>query len=218
MATDNGAVTKDAQDAKEAYLAQLRAQIARLNALLAAVESEGEALGGNGSAATLTAGRQSADRVVRPDSFFGLTAPRATRRFLEMMGKGNPQTPQAIAEALVRGGQDTPEHAAVVLKNVYTALKRGKGEEFVKIQKEWGLVDWYGDRARQDTEKRSKNKKGRKSKRAKKGKASAPAHAESNPTNEMAAMLGWKAFLKQQLKEGRTMKQAADAFHAATGR
>src|SRR5438093_839668 len=99
MATENG------QSVREAYLAELRAQVDRLQALIAAVESGGENLpGGIGAGAS----PRLIDSQVRPDSFFGMTTPGAVRKFLEMMGKGAPQSAQAIAEALVKGGLDKP--------------------------------------------------------------------------------------------------------------
>jgi DNA-directed RNA polymerase delta subunit len=44
---------------------------------------------------------------------------------------------------LIRGGLDKQENATTVMNNVYTALKRGKDTEFVKIAKEWGLKEFY---------------------------------------------------------------------------
>jgi len=123
--------------AREAYIAALRTEIERLTAELAAVEGT---LDGSAGGPLVPAQRAI---QVGPATFFGMTTPQATRRFLEMMGRENPQTPQAIAEALVRGGMDKTENLDAVVNNVYTALKRGRNKQFVKIGRTWGLSDLY---------------------------------------------------------------------------
>lgn len=205
--------SQNEQHAKDAYLAELRAQVERLNALIAAVESEGDVLLLDALGAAPASGRPAGEAQVRPDSFFGMTTPKATRAFVEMMGKGNPPTPQAIATALVEGGLDKPENRATVLRNVYTALKRGKvAREFVKIGKNWGLSEWYPSisQGNDDGEKPSpRRKRRRKSKRTKgrkkaKSKGGSAARRERSDPLEM----GWHAYLGKRAKEGASMEEA----------
>lgn len=88
--------------------------------------------------------------TVQSDSFFRLSTAAAVKKYLGMVKR--PQTPRAIAEALRAGGQvhATDEKTAYI--NVYTALRRGKGD-FAKTRTgEWGLVEWYGNRPKGDGE------------------------------------------------------------------
>lgn len=196
MAASNG------QSEKDAYLAKLRAQVDRLQALIAAVESEGEGLDlgsfttGNSRAAT--------DSTVRSDSFFSMTTPQATRRFLEMMGKGNPQSPLSIVDALIRGGMDRIENRDTVVKNVYTALKRGKkNQELVKIQKLWGLMEWYPNH--KPTEEKPTKKKRKKAKTATKAPAVTPPPPPAAPKKGFEA---FNEFIKARVAAGKTRAEA----------
>jgi len=86
---------------------------------------------------------------VQSDTFFGLSTPAAVRKFLSLTKR--PQSPRAIADALVEGGQ---VHATkdTAYTNVYTALKRGKNDFVQTRNKEWGLVEWYGSKPKGDSE------------------------------------------------------------------
>ena len=64
-------------------------------------------------------GRQ---KPIRSDEFFGMNTHEAVKAFLAHSGKGNPQSPRAIAKALVDGGQSSDIKAVSV--NVSSALKR----------------------------------------------------------------------------------------------
>jgi hypothetical protein len=193
MTTENG------QSPREIYLADLHAQVERLLALIAAVESEGENLAGGASV------KRRADTQVRPDSFFGMTTPGAVRKFLEMCGKGNPQAAQAIADALVSGGLDKRENVETVLKNVYTAFKRGKDTDFVKIGKVWGLKEWYPN-AKAADEKPTKPKHGKT--RAKSPKAGKGGNGDRAPAPKSA----YRTFMGEAMKSGKTMTQAAEEW------
>lgn len=195
---------------KDAYLQDLDAQIERLTMLRALVAAGGDTSAiGSGSAAL--AHRAAAETEVHPGSFLGMSVPQATRRFLEIMGKSKPQTPQAIAAALVQGNQDKPDNEPTVLKNVYTAFKRGKNREggFAKVGKLWGLAEWYPAGAL--TADSSSGKKKRKVK--KKGKPAKAAHAGSaakaKGRNPFAA---YNAFVAEQRKAGKTEKEISEAW------
>lgn len=197
MSLENG------NSAKEAYLAELRAEVERKLAIIAAIESGGEDLP-NGLPGGATSRRP--EKEVRPDSFYGLTTPQAVRRFLEMMGKGNPQSPTAIADALVRGGLEGP--ANVVLKNIYTAFKRGKDSDFVKIGKLWGLVDFY---PRKEDKPKPKGKgKGKKKKRAAGGSARTKPATESVPATAPAkgGFGAFNEFVQEYKKAGKSRQDA----------
>ena len=58
----------------------------------------------------------------------------------------------AIADALMRGGQDRSGNINAVLKNVYTAFARARGTEggFEKVGKLWGLAEWYPRKPKQN--------------------------------------------------------------------
>jgi len=188
MAEENG------QSAKDQYVAHLRGQIERLQALLAAVESEGEILAPTDGVASRS---RSVETKVRPDSFFGMTTPGAVKKFLEMSGKGNPQTAQDIAEALVKGGLDKPDNLDAVMKNIYTAFKRGKNVDFVKIGKMWGLVGWYPNVKAED--------KAAKLKHPKREKA-------SRSSRTPKATSAYRTFISEAMKAGKTMTEAAEAW------
>lgn len=202
MAAENG------QTARDIYLAELRGQVERLNALIAAVESEGENLSG-----TPTTGSRLIDTHVRPDSFYGMTTPGAVKKFLEMMGKGNPQTAQAIGEALVNGGFDKRENLETVLKNVYTAFKRGKNTDFVKIGKVWGLKEWYPN-VKVGDDKQAKTTKTKKTPKATpKSKRALP-----DAPRKHAGLDAYNSFVKEQVASGKTREEAISAWkQRATG-
>jgi hypothetical protein len=74
---------------------------------------------------------------VQPDSFFGMNATDAAKRYLAMCRR--PQSIEQIEEALNRGG------AKVTKASLFTILPRAaKGREVVKVGRSmWGLREWY---------------------------------------------------------------------------
>lgn len=207
----------DQLDPEQAYLGYLRAEIERLTALLRAVESRGEGLAVDSEVAPAFLERPSVDTAVRPDSFFGMTTPQATRRFLDMMGRGHPQTPLAIVEALVRGGLYKPDEREAAVKNVYTALTRGKDKEFAKIQKEWGLSEWYPDRKLPDEKpsprKRKSKKKSRKRKsKAKKARATPATEDKSATAQQPHRLAEFNEFVRQKIAVGKSRAEAIDEW------
>ena len=182
-----------------------------------AVESRGEGLAVDLEAAPALLGPPSVDTAVRPDSFFGMTTPQATRRFLDMMGKGHPQTPLAIVEALIRGGLYKPDEREAAVKNVYTALTRGKDKEFAKIQKEWGLSEWYPDRKLPDEKpsprKRKPKKKSRKRRsKAKKVRAAPTTEVKSVTAQKPHRLAEFNEFVRQQKEVGKSHAEAIDEW------
>lgn len=80
------------------------------------------------------------------DTFFGLSTSEAVRKFLAMMKR--PQSPRAIADAMVAGGQVHAVDAEVGYTNTYTALRRLlKAGVVVQIKSgDWGLSEWYSNK------------------------------------------------------------------------
>lgn len=74
---------------------------------------------------------------VEPDTFFGMNAADAAKKYLGMCRR--PQSIEQIEEALNRGG------ARVSKSSLFTILPRAaKGREVVKVGRSmWGLREWY---------------------------------------------------------------------------
>ena len=201
------------QSAKDAYLAELDAKIERLVTLRALVESGGDTSGDGTATVGPLVRRSTAETQVHPGSFLGMSVPQATRRFLEIMGKSRPQTPQAIAAALVQGNQDKPENETTVLRNVYTAFKRGKNKEggFAKVGKFWGLAEWYPSSAlaADSSAAKKKHKAKRKGRHAKTPKADsdAPVHAKPSRSN-------YQQFVSERRKAGKNLKEIGAEWRA----
>lgn len=206
---------------KEAYAADLRAQIQRLQALLIAVESEGGTLV---DPSTVRSSAEPAHKLagepVRPDSFFGMSVPQATKKFLQMKGKGNPQSVPGIVDALIEGGLEKAEKREQILKNIYTAFART--DDFIKVSgRLWGLKEWYGDRAVAKQEAPAAKKKARK-RSGKKRPTNANSAAKKPSASQTALKLeptgpismGWRAFLAKAIEEGKTMQQAGAEWRA----
>jgi hypothetical protein len=202
MPTENGQ-----KSAKELYLEEIDSQIAKWTALRSVVESDGD-LSAAGTVSAGPLGRRSpVDAQVRPDSFHRMSTPGAVRKFLEMMGKGNPQTPQAIADALIRGALDTPDHQTKVTNNVYTALLRGLDKEggFGKVGKLWGLYEWYPTVSPAGAGSGSKKRAKKKGKKRNPAKA---AHAvETQKASASSVRLTYQQFLKAHAKPGKPLAE-----------
>ena len=199
----------DEQDVRDAYLAKLDARIARLTALRAMVESDGGASDDDNGAVGGPGRSAATETRVHPGSFLGMSVPQATRRFLGIMGKERPQTPQQIANALVLGNQDKPDNEAQVLKNVYTAIKRGKDKEggFKKVGKLWGLAEWYPAGARNTDEAPAKRRKAKK-----RGKASRPTPLAPIPI--VPGKITYPELMAQMRKAGKSMQEVSEAWKA----
>ncbi len=143
-----------------AVLADLEAKRSQIDAAIAVIRSlvaggggdmGGAAISGDDAAAAITSPGVTArvGSAIQTDSFFGMSTSQAVRKFLNMMKR--PQTPKAIAEALIQGGQVHSVDYDTTYRNVYTALTRSK--DFVKTRtKDWGLTEWYGNKPKADAE------------------------------------------------------------------
>jgi len=81
-----------------------------------------------------------AELEIRRDSFFGMTLPEAARKYLTMVKttKSNPD----LCAALLAGGFKTS--SGNFSEVVRSTLQRNK--DFVKVNGEWGLAEWYPGR------------------------------------------------------------------------
>jgi hypothetical protein len=92
-----------------------------------------------------------ATTAVRSDTFFGLSTSGAIKKYLGMVKR--PLSPRAIAQAVMEGGQIHAVDDKTAYTNVYSVLKRLKDKEFSQTRNgEWGLVEWYSNKARQEGE------------------------------------------------------------------
>jgi hypothetical protein len=144
----------------DAVLEDLRAQRDELNAAISAIErlsrgrSSSQGLTGNGEPASVspTSGMEEREREpiaapeskqIREDTFFGLSASAAARKYLTMVKR--PALTQELVDALKKGGYLT--NATNFYSNLYTTLKRSP--EFTNLGKgKWGLAEWYPNRPR----------------------------------------------------------------------
>lgn len=118
-------------------LADLKARRAALDAAIAAIEQ----MDGSGSVGAISEGTtKEFSGEVRSDSFFGMSVPSATKKFLSI--KKKPQSTQEIADALEAGGLT---HSSENFTNtVSTALHRLKKDEegVVSVSRgKWGLAE-----------------------------------------------------------------------------
>jgi len=140
-------------------LPQYKAEYERIGRLIAAIEGEigpGDAdddqgderprlPSPNGSGGNAVPKRPATGTIGR-DDLVGMSTSEAIRAFLGIMGKGKPQGPRDMAQAMIQGGRgDTDENTAYA--NVTAALKRmkKKGEVTQVRRGEWGLSSWYGN-------------------------------------------------------------------------
>lgn len=74
---------------------------------------------------------------ITEDSFFGLNINEASKKYLSMVK--TPRATKEIYHALVKGGLQLTE------KSLYVILNRDArdGKNFVKVNKKWGLPEWY---------------------------------------------------------------------------
>src|SRR5207248_10908249 len=178
------------------YLKRLEAQRATVTIQIAGVRAELGLPAEDGMAATgipvsPSAGDGARDIVtgrIRPDEFFRMSIPEAIKRFMEIMKQ--PQAPKAIADGLQAGG--ILSESKHFYANVFTALKRMRSQGVVvNTKKGWGLAEWYAGRSGVLSESKPK--------RPRRGKA--PKGAPAKPS-------AYRTFLSEQMKAGKSMKDA----------
>ena len=76
------------------------------------------------------------------DAFFGMTIPDAARKYLTWGGSRKTKSNADLCDGLLAGGFQTS--AANFAESVRSTLSRNN--DFVKIQGQWGLREWYGNR------------------------------------------------------------------------
>jgi len=84
-------------------------------------------------------GTQLSSNTIPSDAFFRMTTRDAIKKYLNIVKQ--PKSVGAITEALERGG--LPSKSQKLYTTVYAALRRGQGELFSQVKKEWGLAEWY---------------------------------------------------------------------------
>lgn len=145
---------------------------------------------------------------IRPDAFFRMSVPDAIRRFLEIMKQ--PQSPKAIAEGLKAGG--ILSDAKHFYANVFTALKRLRIQGVVaNTRNGWGLAEWYAGRSGAVQEKKGKRLKKPSARKPKKSQGTSQAAGGGKPSG------GYRAFIADQMRAGKSMRDAADAWRQKKG-
>ena len=81
--------------------------------------------------------------LIPHDAFFGMTILDAARKYLSWGGSRQTRSNTELCDALKEGGFQT--RAANFEESVRATL--GRHPDFVKIKGQWGLKEWYGDRA-----------------------------------------------------------------------
>lgn len=140
------------------------------------------------------------DAQVQHDSFFGMTIAEATKKYLNMV-KHTKSTGE-IAHALETGGL---KHAS---KDFHTTLRSTLGgkEEFLRVNGEWGLAEWYPGMGRGRTAKAEKPKKRAKEQRQAHSKAKKHESSAAATEKEKAQSLhGQNGFSPQSLN-GRVLQ------------
>ena len=132
----------------DAVLEDLRSKRDKLSTAIAAIEQLvlGREAAQDGSAPAdqnVEAGqkRRRASGKIASDAFFGMSAADAAKAYLEMAKK--PSSIREIQDALLSGGYLS--NAKNFYSNLYTTVSR-RDDVFVKVDKKWGLVGWYGGR------------------------------------------------------------------------
>lgn len=92
---------------------------------------------------------QMSEADIPRDAFFGMTIPEAAKKYLAIV-KGTKANAE-LCSALLRGGFKT--QAANFGEVVRSTLQRHP--DFVKVNGEWGLADWYGSRGGARRQRRS---------------------------------------------------------------
>lgn len=150
----------------EAVLADLRARRDQLNATIAGLEqvmgivrvaASAAAQGSSNGLADSEDRAKAAERdenlpkQVESDTFFGLSAVEAAKKYLKIVKR--PAAMKEIEDALRAGGYLT--NSQNFYANLYTAVMRSS--DFRKVGKKWGLAEWYvGRRPPEPTKPRKK--------------------------------------------------------------
>jgi hypothetical protein len=195
------------------YLAKLEDERARLGIIIADVRRRlglGEAeltetvSASDSYSATVVTGR------VRSDEFFRMKVPEAIKRYLEIMKQ--PQTPKAIADGLKVGG--VLSEAKHFYSNVFTALKRLRDSGDVVNTKRgaWALSEWYPNRPKAGNGKKPKGKARKKGSGTARKQSGKPAKAATD-----RGVVRYQTFIGEQLKVGKTMKEAAEMWRKQKG-
>ncbi len=90
---------------------------------------------------------------LRSDTFFRMSMPAAAEKYLNMVKR--PAETNEIAGALKSGGLLTQAKSFEL--NVYTGLSRDK--RFTRVDKKWGLTEWYPSSPKSAAPKKKKRKK-----------------------------------------------------------
>lgn len=136
------------RDPYEAVLADLKAERARLDLLIAGLEAKM-----TGQPISASAGSDPATSVtpaaIHADTFYGLSIIDAAKKFLKMATRA--QHLGAIATALEQGGLKRPSDN--VLSGIL--VRAAKGREVTKVGKGmWGLSEWYPKLPKEAVEKK----------------------------------------------------------------
>ncbi len=151
---------------------------------------------------------------VRETEFFRMSIPDAIKKYLAIMHR--PQASKTIAEALKAGGilSNAKDFSAAA----WTAISRLQAADaIVNTPHGWGLSEWYPSRPKgAETPKKGKKKA------AKKRAAKQTAAKEAKPKKKytiadpeqlaQSGKLGYRAFVAAQMKAGKSMAQAAQAW------
>ncbi|MGH7724400.1 MAG: hypothetical protein ACREOU_03135 [Candidatus Eiseniibacteriota bacterium] len=119
-----------------AVLADLEAKKSKIEAAIEVIRTMVEGGGADGQPSLGPPGAP--DLALRSDSFFGMSIPDATEKFLRATKR--PQSPPAIARALEQGGYT---HSSSNFPNTVRASINRLPGKFVQVGREWGLVEWY---------------------------------------------------------------------------
>jgi hypothetical protein len=135
----------------EAGLSDLRARRDRLNVAIGVIEQEvmGRTPSGPESAQPppmpngLPSRESGRIPSIPSDAFFSLSVPEAAKKYLSIVKR--PAGAREIEKALREGGFQTK--ARHFYANLYTSMARSE-DTFVKVDKKWGLVEWYPRRSK----------------------------------------------------------------------
>ena len=120
----------------DAAIAALEEQIAELQMALAVLKKQaGQSPNGGGGPG---------GREIHSGTFLGKTIPEAARIYLEMCNK-RPQKPEAIADALEKGGLTSKaENFTAMLQTILRRTENQTGEFMRTPAGEWALPEWFG--------------------------------------------------------------------------
>lgn len=196
------------------YLAELEAERARLDILIASIRHRLTLPPDAGSHPSTMFNPDftkvvaypptvSGSNDIRADEFFQTPIPAAITKLLRI--KKKPQTPKEIERGLLSGGLITSA------KNFYTtmstALKRLKEKgEVINTGNGWGLAEWYPSKSQNSDTDKKRKKKGAKRKRKVGG---IKQRKQSARPKKRSAYL---QFVSEQMSAGKLMPEAAEAW------